>query len=287
MSTTISTTMSTTMSTTSMTNIAAITTGPDFLGWHYNKTETGEVTPSPMTCDGDRTFSTSGTYGTCCPTGSEQCVMATECSKRSIVLENSAVVECTTWMNCEEITIYGAWTQVEPSYKAYMCVDRYPKTLYRELGVDTTSAKTSDPLTTSGPLMTGSPSNTVAVEGGSSGKQTGQSSQDPAKVSAIVFGTIILIAILLLGLLLGRSKWTKPTTRESLTKLHEIQGSDETVDPAAGTAEPVLQQPYTSRDTLSPGEEQSPSDRYYELPTPIEAGRNQWSATVSPISPCT
>ncbi|OAX82326.1 hypothetical protein ACJ72_03324 [Emergomyces africanus] len=121
-------------------------------------------------------------------------------------------------------------------------------------------------------------------------KSPSEKKAEAAKISSIIIGTIIFIAIVILGLLLGRSKWNKTTSQSSLRKLHEADGSNGAGPPPARRRTPKHgpQRAHTSREGFVSFGDLGHSGTYspaQELPTVVEEQYYHMSAVSSPISP--
>ncbi|QSS63698.1 hypothetical protein I7I51_00757 [Histoplasma capsulatum] len=216
------------------------------------------------------------------------------------------------------VSVYESIRLVPPSVKFVQCLSNWPAlTLYRHLpsrkttsiGItsmphnatittspDVTTTSTSSIKSpgsiTAAPIAPSGPNTPTSSPGDLSDKSPDEKKSEAAKISSIIIGIILVIAIVILGLLLGRSKWNKPASQDSLHKLHEAEGSNGLVPvPTRRIASRRgSQRSHTSREGFISFEDLSPSCRYspaQELPAVVEERYQQLSTTSSPISPCT
>ncbi|OJD18868.1 hypothetical protein AJ78_01123 [Emergomyces pasteurianus Ep9510] len=208
---------------------------------------------------------------------------------------------------------------VPPSVKFIHCLDNWSAlTLHRHLPVQITTSTGRAPkpqiiyatISTSSDETTISKSSTkssgprpaapiaptrshtpASVPSESHEKSPSEKKIEAAKISSIIIGTIIFIAVVILGLLLGRSKWNKTTSQTSLRKLHEAEGSNgHGLTPTRRrTPKHSSKRTYTSREGFISFDDLSHSGGYspaQELPTVVEERCQQMSDVSSPISPC-
>ncbi|EEH08810.1 predicted protein [Histoplasma capsulatum G186AR] len=255
-----------------------------------------------------------GAYGYCChPSRTESCALATECRDGTI----KGPDHTSSCENCVTVSVYESIRLVPPSVKFVQCLSNWPAlTLYRHLpsrkttsiGItsmphnatittspDVTTTSTSSIKSpgsiTAAPIAPSGPNTPTSSPGDLSDKSPDEKKSEAAKISSIIIGIILFIAIVILGLLLGRSKWNKPASQDSLSKLHEAEGSNGLVPAPTRriTSRRGSQRSHTSRDGFISFEDLSPSCRYspaQELPTVVEERYQQLSTTSSPISPC-
>ncbi|KKZ65169.1 hypothetical protein EMCG_08989 [[Emmonsia] crescens] len=208
------------------------------------------------------------------------------------------------------MSVYESFHMVPPSVKYIQCLRTWSAlTLYRHLPArtmtftDATISTSPDEPTTSTssikspglipatPITPTRPYTRTPTPGVFYEKPPSEKKVEAAKISGIIIGTILFIAIVILGLLLGRSKWNKPASQASPRKLHEAEGSNklEPTPTRRRTPRHGSQGTYTSRDGFISFDDLSHSGGYspvQELPTVIEERYQQISAASSPISPC-
>ncbi|EEH37318.2 hypothetical protein PAAG_07599 [Paracoccidioides lutzii Pb01] len=296
-----------------------ITTFPsDFIGYYTSKVS-GSISDVPLKCNRGESFTTSGRYARCCPTrDSAGCAMPTECKNGLMAFDNNIKTTCS---NCATVAIYE-YFDVPTSMKQILCqVTSQSWTLYRYIQVRTATPTgiPSEPhatisTTSQGLLYTNQFSNlsttsitsqamptaplapiisqtTTWITGELSRKPHEKQNTEAAKISGIIVGTILFISIIILGLLLGRSKWNKPPSLPLPGKVHEAEGSNgpALVPTRRQTSRQGPQRTYMSREGFNSVEELSHSGRFspaQELPTVVEERYQQISAASSPISPC-
>ncbi|PGH07873.1 hypothetical protein GX51_01583 [Blastomyces parvus] len=254
----------------------------------------------------DQDGSTTSVYGYCCPPSTTSCAFATRC-KHGTIEGFSNTGSCD---DCVTMSVYESFHMIPPSVSFIRCRSEWPAwTLHRHLVIpetlstDTTVPTSLGETTNSISLKTSpggipvapiTPTRTHAATpspGVFSEKSPGEKRVEAAKISGIIIGTILFIAVVILGLLLGRSKWNKSASQSSLRKLHEAEGSTGLVSAPTRRRIPRhgSQRSHASRegfiafDNLSPCERYSPAQ---ELPTVVEERYHQVSTSSSPISPC-
>ncbi|KAG5303885.1 hypothetical protein I7I50_10787 [Histoplasma capsulatum G186AR] len=288
------------------TTTAGIDLPPEAIGYYIHDS-LGTVTAGLISCPGSLHWGTSGAYGYCChPSRTESCALATECRDGTI----KGPDHTSSCENCVTVSVYESIRLVPPSVKFVQCLSNWPAlTLYRHLpsrkttSIDATITTSPDVTTTStssikspgsitaAPIAPSGPNTPTSSPGDLSDKSPDEKKSEAAKISSIIIGIILFIAIVILGLLLGRSKWNKPASQDSLSKLHEAEGSNGLVPAPTRriTSRRGSQRSHTSRDGFISFEDLSPSCRYspaQELPTVVEERYQQLSTTSSPISPC-
>ncbi|EGE79193.2 hypothetical protein BDDG_02131 [Blastomyces dermatitidis ATCC 18188] len=246
------------------------------------------------------------------------------------VLTNALLSYRSPSTHCVTMSVYESFHMVAPSVTYIQCRKNWPVlTLHRHLAIPQTTSTgiasqprnerltaahpfqfpdttipTSPGETTNSSLLQTSPGGIPATPitptrtqiatpspGDFSEKFPDEKKVEAAKISSIIIGTILFIAIVILGLLLGRSKWNKSVSQTSLRKLHEAEGSTGLVSVPIRRRVPRhgSQRSHTSRDGFIAFDDLSPSERYapaQELPTVVEERYHQVSTASSPISPC-
>ncbi|KLJ10007.1 hypothetical protein EMPG_14587 [Blastomyces silverae] len=279
---------------------------PTIVGY-YTRDHEGSTTVENVSCPESFHFRTSGIYGYCChPSSTTGCPLATQC-KDGIIEGPHHTSSC---IHCITMSVYESFHMIPPSVTYIQCIKEWPVlTLHRHLGTpETTSTDTTLPTspgaTTNSSSLRTSPGGIPAAPitptgthiatpspGDFSEKSPREKKVEAAKISSIIIGTILFIAIVILGLLLGRSKWNKSASQTSLRKLHEAEGSTGLVSAPIRRRVPRhgSQRSHTSRDGFIAFDDLSSSERYspaQELPTVVEERYHQVSTASSPISPC-
>ncbi|PGH03782.1 hypothetical protein AJ79_07258 [Helicocarpus griseus UAMH5409] len=281
---------------------------PSVIGYHSFQTS-GHPSTTPLPCPEGQHFTTSSAYGYCCsPQSSGNCAFATEC-KDGTIKGSGFESECGRDTDCVTISVYEYFHMIPPFVKYMNCLQGWTAfTLHRHLPPRTTtslasatslpsSERTSTPSTASPtPASTPKPTTTYNIPTSlelhkENTKTREQKQEEVAKISGIIVGTVLFLAIIILALLLGRSKWNKPPRQRSLRIMHEAEGSFRP-PPTPARRRPSrhsLHRAYSSREGFRSFEELSHSGTFspaQELPTVVEERYHSTSVASSPISPC-
>ncbi|KAJ2975915.1 hypothetical protein NQ176_g5246 [Zarea fungicola] len=217
----------------------SVTNSPNFEAWYFHPDGVTEALTCPQ-----GTFTTSGSYATCC--NSSKCPMPTACSSNKLGFDNFAVVSCASPATCQTMSILPAPGAKSPVVSSIFCAQVWlAYEVYRDTKVISSTSTTSASTSASAGATPSSNSASVTTSATGTGtptptpSPTAAASSSKAWIAGAVVGPVAGIALLGAAFWFFRRRNTK--IHEPANEIQEIGGYERPADQTAEGSYPNKQ----------------------------------------------